>query len=199
MTLIGPHHRPNRFAQPDLCWFLAGRDFFQVRDHLHQAVVNGLSKDGVLVFEVVVVVTCSARLSGRSASRAQESLSTVGEMFAWLDSVTKDDLVEGGMGRAIYEAAEAGTIEPSSAPSLLSAYAAAALDTSISLIGLAIDVFAQPATQPRCGGHRGLPTWTATSTASRSPRDNASSSSLGARTAQGWFASGDCSPFYGSQ
>jgi cytochrome P450 len=82
-------------------------------------------------------------LLGPLNTRAQESLSTVGEMFAWLDSVTKDDLIEGGMGRAIYEAAEAGTIEPSSAPSLLSAYAAAALDTSISLIGLAIDVFAQ--------------------------------------------------------
>jgi cytochrome P450 len=82
-------------------------------------------------------------LLGPLNTRAQESAPAVSEMFAWLDSVVKDDLVEGGMGRAIYEAAEAGTIEPSSAPSLLSAYAAAALDTSISLIGLAVDVFAQ--------------------------------------------------------
>lgn len=82
-------------------------------------------------------------LLGPLNSRAQESLPIAGEMFTWLEGVVKDDLVEGSMGRDIYLAAEAGKIDQASAPPLLSAYASAALDTTISLIGLAIEVFAQ--------------------------------------------------------
>jgi cytochrome P450 len=82
-------------------------------------------------------------LLGPLNSRAQESLPIAGEMFTWLDGVVKEDLVEGSMGRDIYVAAEAGKIGKDSAVPLLSAYASAALDTTISLVGLAIEAFAK--------------------------------------------------------
>jgi cytochrome P450 len=74
---------------------------------------------------------------------AQTSLPVAEEMFVWLQGVVKSDLVEGGMGRDIYEAAEAGKIDQASAAPLLSAYVAASLDTTTSLLGLAIGLFTE--------------------------------------------------------
>jgi cytochrome P450 len=82
-------------------------------------------------------------LLGPPNSRNQMSIPIVEEMFDWLESVVKDDLAEGSMGRAIYEAAEAGTIAQESAVPLLSAYASASLDTTISLVGGAVGLFVE--------------------------------------------------------
>jgi cytochrome P450 len=82
-------------------------------------------------------------LVGPFNSRTQTSITVAEEMFTWLEGVVKEDLVEGSMGRDIYEAADAGIIDHASAPPLLSAYASAALDTTISLIGAAIGLFVE--------------------------------------------------------
>jgi cytochrome P450 len=66
----------------------------------------------------------------------------VGEQYAWLATVTGDDLIEGSWGRAIYDAAADGKIDPEQAPRLLSAYTSAAMDTTINALGSAVWLFA---------------------------------------------------------
>jgi cytochrome P450 len=87
----------------------------------------------------------SLNLLGPNNSRTLSSIPIADEMFVWLQGVVKEDLIEGSMGRDIYEAADAGTIEHDTAPKLLSAYTSASLDTTISLIGSAIGLFAEHA------------------------------------------------------
>jgi cytochrome P450 len=73
--------------------------------------------------------------------RTQAALPIAEEMLTWVGALVKDDLPVGSMGRDVYEAAEAGTIGHESVAPLLTAYASAALDTTISLIGGAIGLF----------------------------------------------------------
>jgi len=67
----------------------------------------------------------------------------VGEQYAWLATVDGSVLTEGSWGRAIYDAAEQGKIEPEQAPRLLSAYTSAAMDTTINALGSAVWLFAE--------------------------------------------------------
>jgi cytochrome P450 len=64
------------------------------------------------------------------------------EQYGWLHSIDASVLAPGSMGRAIFEAAEAGVIERASAPQLLSAYTSAAMDTTVNAIGSAVWLFA---------------------------------------------------------
>ena len=67
----------------------------------------------------------------------------VGEQYAWLATVDGSTLNEGSWGRAIYDAAAHGVIEPEQAPRLLSAYTSAAMDTTINALGSALWLFAE--------------------------------------------------------
>lgn len=67
----------------------------------------------------------------------------VGEQYAWLETVTPSTLLPGSWGEAIYAAAADGRIEPHQAPTLLSAYTSAAMDTTINALSSAIMLFAQ--------------------------------------------------------
>lgn len=67
----------------------------------------------------------------------------VGEQYVWLATVDGSTLNEGSWGRAIYEAAAHGAIEPEQAPRLLSAYTSAAMDTTINALGSAVWLFAE--------------------------------------------------------
>jgi cytochrome P450 len=67
----------------------------------------------------------------------------VGEQYAWLATVDGSTLAEGSWGRAIYDAAADGVIEPEQAPRLLSAYTSAAMDTTINALGSAVWLFAE--------------------------------------------------------
>lgn len=67
----------------------------------------------------------------------------VGEQYAWLATIGGSDLTEGSWGRAIYDAADEGKIDPEQAPRLLSAYTSAAMDTTINALGSAIWLFAE--------------------------------------------------------
>ena len=75
--------------------------------------------------------------------RSFAAIPIVEEQFTWLYQLNGMTLPEGSMGRAIYEAAESGIIEPQSAPALLSAYMSASMDTTISSLGSALMLFAQ--------------------------------------------------------
>jgi len=76
-------------------------------------------------------------------ARTYATADLVGEQYAWLATVGSDDLAEGSWGRAIYQAAEDGRIRPDQAPTLLSAYTSAAMDTTINVLSSAILLFAQ--------------------------------------------------------
>jgi cytochrome P450 len=67
----------------------------------------------------------------------------VEEQFAWLATVDGSVLTEGSWGRAIYDAAAKGRLDPGQAPTLLSAYTSAAMDTTINALGSAVWLFAR--------------------------------------------------------
>jgi cytochrome P450 len=83
----------------------------------------------------------SLNLLGPENERYLGAFPVAMEMFEWLSTVVTADLAEGSFGRAIYDAADAGVIEQHSAPSLLSAYTAAALDTTVNVISASIALF----------------------------------------------------------
>jgi cytochrome P450 len=80
---------------------------------------------------------------GPANDRMVAALPDLGEMFQWAHTVAPTELAEGSMGRAVYEAADAGKIEREHAPQLLAAYTAAAMDTTVNSIGSAIWLFSQ--------------------------------------------------------
>ncbi|MET0453525.1 MAG: cytochrome P450 [Mycobacterium sp.] len=80
---------------------------------------------------------------GPANGRMTASMPALAEMFQWAHSVHPEELAEGSMGRAVYEAADAGRIERAHAPQLLAAYTAAAMDTTVNSIGSAIWLFSR--------------------------------------------------------
>ncbi|GAA4553957.1 cytochrome P450 [Pseudonocardia xishanensis] len=80
---------------------------------------------------------------GPMNDRTAGGLLIVQEMFEWVATLKADDLLDGSMGRAIFDAAEAGRIGPESCIPLLAAYATAGMDTTINAIANAVHLFAQ--------------------------------------------------------
>lgn len=75
-------------------------------------------------------------------ARGQAGLGAITEMFQWLAGLTAADLKPDSMGRALFEAADAGRVGRESVGPLLAAYAGAGLDTTISAIANAVHLFA---------------------------------------------------------
>ncbi|WIY01085.1 cytochrome P450 [Amycolatopsis mongoliensis] len=82
-------------------------------------------------------------------SRTFSGAALVEEQFAWLANVDGSMLTEGSWGRAIYDAAAEGRLDPEQAPTLLSAYTSAAMDTTINALGSAVWLFAEAPAQWR--------------------------------------------------
>lgn len=80
---------------------------------------------------------------GPMNERTQNGFPGVGEMFAWLQGISAEDLRPGSMGRAIFDAADRGAIGRESCVPLLSAYTTAGMDTTISAVGNAVFLFAR--------------------------------------------------------
>ncbi|WP_329013968.1 cytochrome P450 [Streptomyces sp. NBC_00690] len=81
--------------------------------------------------------------SGPEGPRTNAALPLLADQMAYLATqATPDQLTPGSMGRAIYEAAEAGKIAPESCVPLMSAYVTAGLDTTINAISNAVWYFA---------------------------------------------------------
>ncbi|MCL2534302.1 MAG: cytochrome P450 [Nocardiaceae bacterium] len=82
--------------------------------------------------------------SGPDGPRTAEAFPLLQDQLAYLATrATPDQLAPGSMGRAIYEAAEAGKIKPESCVPLMSAYVTAGLDTTINAISNAVWYFAR--------------------------------------------------------
>ncbi|QTX04383.1 cytochrome P450 [Agromyces archimandritae] len=77
------------------------------------------------------------------SERTMAAFPLLQEQLAYLSSIHRDDLVEGSMGRAIYDAADAGRIAQESCVPLMSAYVTAGVDTTINAISNAVQLFAE--------------------------------------------------------
>ena len=78
----------------------------------------------------------SFNLFGPDNARAQASLSAFPDTFAYVSTyATRERLAPGSFGAAIYEAADAGLIEPEQCIPLLLAYLFAGMDTTVNAIG----------------------------------------------------------------
>lgn len=83
-------------------------------------------------------------LLGPMNQRAVDSFPVAGELFEWSHHRLRgEDLAEGSMGRAVFEAAERGDIPPESAGMIVHQYIAAGMDTTIASIGNAIVLLAR--------------------------------------------------------
>lgn len=80
---------------------------------------------------------------GPANERMAAAMPLLDELYGWVYGISGSDLAEGSMGRAVYDAADRGVIDHASAPQLLVAYTAAAMDTTINAIGSAIWLFAE--------------------------------------------------------
>lgn len=83
-------------------------------------------------------------LLGPMNERAAASFPVAGELFEWTHhQLSAQDLAEGSMGRAVFEAAERGDIAPESAGMIVHQYIAAGMDTTIASIGNAVLLLAR--------------------------------------------------------
>lgn len=79
---------------------------------------------------------------GPPGPRTEAAYPLLQDQFAYLASLNPRDLEPGSFGRAIYDAADEGQIDPESCVPLMSAYVTAGLDTTINAISNAIMYFA---------------------------------------------------------
>lgn len=81
--------------------------------------------------------------SGPPGPRTDAAFPLLQDQLAYLSSIRPDQLTPGSMGRAIYDAAEAGEIRQESCVPLMSAYVTAGLDTTINAISNAVWYFSR--------------------------------------------------------
>ncbi|MEV6122700.1 cytochrome P450 [Streptomyces sp. NPDC052077] len=102
----------------------------------------GLPQDGR--DKVLTWADAAFSASGPEGPRTDAALPLLEDQMVYLATrATPDQLAPGSMGRAIYEAAEAGKIDPASCVPLMSAYVTAGLDTTINAISNAVWYFAE--------------------------------------------------------
>ncbi|MEZ0053809.1 cytochrome P450 [Mycobacterium sp. MAA66] len=84
----------------------------------------------------------SFEVCGPMNKRTENGLPVLEELFQWISTLSANDLKDGSMGRAIFEAADAGRIQPESCIPLLITYTTAGMDTTINSIANAVHLFA---------------------------------------------------------
>ena len=81
--------------------------------------------------------------SAPMSDRTMAAFPLLQDQLAYLSGISRDDLAPGSMGRAIYEAADAGRIPQEACVPLMSAYVTAGVDTTINSISNAVELFAR--------------------------------------------------------
>ncbi|MFD7875831.1 cytochrome P450 [Streptomyces sp. NPDC059766] len=79
---------------------------------------------------------------GPMNQRTAESFPIAGELYAWCSEVTADDLAEGSVGRAIFDAEARGAIPAGTAGHIIHQYLGAGVDTTVAAIGNLVALFA---------------------------------------------------------
>lgn len=75
--------------------------------------------------------------------RTAENFPVAGELYAWCSQVKAEDLVEGSVGRGIFDAEARGDIPPDTAGHIIHQYLGAGVDTTIAAIGNIVALFAR--------------------------------------------------------
>ncbi|MER5597007.1 cytochrome P450 [Streptomyces sp. NPDC002265] len=79
---------------------------------------------------------------GPMNQRTAESFPIAGELYAWCSEVTADDLAEGSVGRAIFDAEARGAIPAGTVGHIIHQYLGAGVDTTVAAIGNLVALFA---------------------------------------------------------
>ena len=74
--------------------------------------------------------------------RTAESFPIAGELYAWCNQVTPEQLTPGSVGRGIFDAQARGAIPPDTAGNIIHQYLGAGVDTTIAAIGNIVALFA---------------------------------------------------------
>lgn len=102
----------------------------------------GLPREGRA--DLLPLLDANFNTFGPDNDRTRASLPALDALTEYVTvTVTRDVLAEGSMGRAVYEAADAGRIPPQAAPFLVLAYVAAGMDTTVHALGHAVWLFAE--------------------------------------------------------
>jgi cytochrome P450 len=102
----------------------------------------GLPEDGRE--DLLRMVDANFNCFGPDNERTRASLPRRAELADYMRvSVTRENLAEGSMGRAVYEAADAGAIPAQAAPWLVMAYVTAGMDTTVHALGHAVWLMAE--------------------------------------------------------
>lgn len=89
-------------------------------------------------------VDASFNTFGPMNKRTKDSIPKLKGIWSYLDTAaTREHLTPGGLGMAIYEAADRGDITPGQCRPLLFAYATAGIDTTVNALSSAVWLFAQ--------------------------------------------------------
>ncbi|MEV0693698.1 cytochrome P450 [Streptomyces sp. NPDC050388] len=80
---------------------------------------------------------------GPMNQRTAENFPIAGELYGWCSEVKAGDLVEGSVGRGIFEAEARGAIPPDTAGHIIHQYLGAGVDTTIAAIGNIVALFAE--------------------------------------------------------
>ncbi|MEV7863119.1 cytochrome P450 [Streptomyces hirsutus] len=78
---------------------------------------------------------------GPMNQRTAENFPIAGELYAWCSQVKATDLVEGSVGRGIFDAEARGTIPPDTAGHIIHQYLGAGVDTTMAAIGNVVALF----------------------------------------------------------
>lgn len=102
----------------------------------------GLPKDGRE--DLLRMIDANFNCFGPDNERTRDSFPKLAKVAEYvLRSASRENLAEGSMGRAVFEAADAGTIPAQAAPWLVMAYVTAGMDTTVNALGHSVWLMAE--------------------------------------------------------
>lgn len=126
---------------------LVARGSFEAMDDLARALPLTVVADLIGVEDrirenMLVWGEAAFNCLGPMNARTAQSFPVAGELFRWSVQCTAEDLTEGSLGRAIFEAADRGEISYETCGMIIHQYVAAGMDSTITALGNAIYLLA---------------------------------------------------------
>ncbi len=125
---------------------LAGGGGFEAIDDLARAfpleiVADLIGFTGEVKANMLRWGQAAMQVIGPMNQRTMESFEIAGELYGWCSTVTAEDLVEGSIGRGIFDAQLRGEIPEGTAGNIIHQYLGAGVDTTIAVIGNIVALF----------------------------------------------------------
>jgi len=106
-----------------------------------QIVLDLIGVQGEVREKILDWGAAAFNLLGPLNERSMESLPLAGELYGWTHNMNGDELTEGSIGRAIFDAGARGDIPAELCGHIIHQYLAAGMDTTIGAIANAIEAF----------------------------------------------------------